>query len=313
MEESKSIAGHGGILRKMPWASLVEFAERLVSSIKRPVEFLRVVWRYASHTVRLAHHARTVRQTQGVRTLGVLPRLPLPVYTIWGIAETLGLTLVAREQKHTLLWLDLTEIKPHRLPAGDRKYINGRCVDINKTTIARVFEEVCGRALSVDPRDYTGLMVEKSETNGVHDGRIVDGPLASPKKNQAYQRLINNLSEDGKFVEDLRAVVAGTKLPVVYRKHRVHTRRFESSSVRSEIHQANEVFSATEQQQLIAFAERIGMEFGELDVLRDREDAQIYIVDANKTSISPPISMTYEKRFEALTLTAKAFEQEFLT
>jgi len=296
----------------MPWTSLIEFAGRLANSIKRPVEFLRVVWRYTSHSVRLLLYGHSIRRTQEVRTLGVLPRLPLPLYTIWGVAETLGLTLVAREQKHTLLWLDLTEIKESRLPRGDQKYINGRCVDINKTTVARVFAEVCGRALSVDPRNYTGLMVEKSETNGVHDGRIVQAPLASPRKNHVYQRLINNVSEDGRFVEDLRAVVVGTKLPVVYRKQRVPTRRFESSSVHAEIQSADEVFSATEQQQLTAFAVRIGMEFGELDVLRDREDRQIYIVDANKTSISPPISMTYQKRFEALTLTAKAFEQEFL-
>lgn len=273
---------------------------------------MRVVWRYVSHTARLAIHGHTMRRTQEARTLGVLPRLPLPFYTIWGVAQTIGLTLIAREQKHTLLWLDLTHIKPDRLLQGEQKYINGRCVDINKTTIARVFEEVCGRALSVDPQNYTGLMVEKSETNGVHDGRIVQGPLASPRKNQTYQRLINNVSEDGRFVEDLRAVVVGTSLPVVYRKHRVHTRRFESSSVHAQVQSADEVFSATEQQQLIAFAQGIGMEFGELDVLRDRDDAQIYIVDANKTCISPPISMEYRKRFEALERTAKAFEQEFL-
>lgn len=297
----------------MPWASLVEFAGRLGSSLKRPVEFLRVVWRYTSHSVRLLLHGHTVRRTHKARTLGVLPRLPLPLYTIWGVAQTLGLTLVAREQKQTLLWLDLTEIKEDRLPTGDQKYINGRCVDINKTTIARAFEEVCGRALSVDPRTNSGLMVEKSEINGVHNGRIVQGPLASPKKNQTYQRLINNLSEDGRFVEDLRAVIVGTRLPVVYRKHRIPTRRFESSSVHAQVQSADEVFSTTEQEQLTAFAKRIGMEFGELDVLRDREDAQIYIVDANKTSISPPISMSYQKRLDALKRTAKAFEQEFLT
>ena len=46
--------------------------------------------------------------------------------------------------------------------------------------------------LALDPRAETGLVVEKSESNGVHDGRIVCCPRAA-LPSRVYQRLIDNI------------------------------------------------------------------------------------------------------------------------
>jgi hypothetical protein len=156
-------------------------------------------------------------------------------------------------------------------------------------------------------------MVEKSEKNGVHNGEIVRGPLSTSKAGHVYQRLVDNTTPDGTQVLDLRAVIVGKTLPLVYKKYRVVKRRFESSSIVSELAEPDDVFSREEQDQLKNFARVLGMDFGELDVLRDRADGQLYIVDANKTCISPPIRMDYQTRFRALQITAEAFEKEFLT
>ena len=52
----------------------------------------------------------------------------------------------------------------------------------------------------------------------------------------------------------------------------------------SKIKAVNEIFSAEEIDKIYQFCRNIGLEVGELDMLRDRSDSKVYIVDANKTS-----------------------------
>lgn len=48
-----------------------------------------------------------------------------------------------------------------------------------------------------------------------------------------------------------------------------------------------DIFSAAELAQLLDFGARIGLEYGELDVLRDRDSGRIYVVDVNRTPYGP--------------------------
>lgn len=291
--------------------SISEFAKRFKKPFSRPGELATVVLRYTLHSLRLLCFALTHHSGRQQRELGIVPRVPLPLYTIWGVAQILGLKLVPRPCAKTLLWLDLTKILPERTSEASLRYINGNCLDISKTKVGEVFGTVFGRALAVDPTTYGGLLVEKSETNGVHDGRIVKGPLTEAKEGCSYQRFVDNTTGEG-YVEDLRVLIVGNTLPLVYRKRRLATRRFESSSITAHVELPDQVFSTTEQEQILSFSRVLGLDFGELDVLRDKESQEIYIVDANKTSISPPISMSYENRLKALHLTADAFQKELL-
>ncbi len=50
-------------------------------------------------------------------------------------------------------------------------------------------------------------------------------------------------------------------------------------------------FSAAELAQISEFARLIGLEWGGVDVLRDRTDGRLPIVDANKTDMGPPIAL----------------------
>jgi len=59
------------------------------------------------------------------------------------------------------------------------------------------------------------------------------------------------------------------------------------------------------------FCREIGLDYGELDVLRDRKDGQIYIVDANNTPAGPPNGLTEESRQTAIRLMAACFVKEF--
>jgi hypothetical protein len=53
--------------------------------------------------------------------------------------------------------------------------------------------------------------------------------------------------------------------------------------------QADEVYSRSEQDMLLRFAALIGMDLGELDVVRDNESGLIYVLDANRTSFRPAL------------------------
>lgn len=49
----------------------------------------------------------------------------------------------------------------------------------------------------------------------------------------------------------------------------------------------DDIFTLDEKTRLLAFTDRIGLDCRELDVLRNRSDDRIYVVDCNKTPWGP--------------------------
>ena len=56
-----------------------------------------------------------------------------------------------------------------------------------------------------------------------------------------------------------------------------------------------------------AFTAAMGLDFGGLDILRDRADGRIYIVDANKTDMGPPSALASNDKLKAMRGLADAF------
>ncbi len=244
------------------------------------------------------------------------PQTPWPLYTLWNMAQVCGFKLIRytnqQTNQPTILFRDTTIIDSESMPEEILAWINGRCVDIRKSTVAKIFTKVAQRDLQVNPLEYTGYIVEKSEKNPAHDGRIMRGPLQSSeiKGGYTYQRLINNLTENNE-AEDLRTVIVGSKIPVVYQIRRNKNEQFEGYGRCIKVMTANEAFSAKEQQELIECARQIGLDFGEMDVLRDQENWMTYVVDINKTTISPPADLCLKDQIAALQKVGQAFEHEF--
>lgn len=165
--------------------------------------------------------------------------------------------------------------------------LNLGCTDISKTHVNTVFAATFGRDLGLDPTRHIGPAVCKSDENAVHDGEIVDCPIRAPAPGAAYQRLIDNRTGDGRVVDIRVAIVDGT-IPVTYHRYRPEDRRFRSGNERAELVESTEVLTAGETRQLLAFARAMGLDLGEMDVLRDRHDGQIYVVDVNPTPWGPP-------------------------
>jgi hypothetical protein len=67
------------------------------------------------------------------------------------------------------------------------------------------------------------------------------------------------------------------------------------------------MLSKPEQEKIGEFANAMALDFGGLDVLRNRDDGQIYIVDANKTDMGPPSALSGQGKLKAMRGLADAF------
>ena len=191
--------------------------------------------------------------------------------------------------------------------------LNNRCNDISKHIVNSTFEEIFGYSLSVDPREHTGKCVMKLNWNALHKGRVIECPIRSIDDDFVYQKLVRN--ENGKgFVEDMRVPVFGNKTPFVYLKYRFVKDRFidrAHTNTKATIAEVHEVLSEDELNNIHRFCARIGMDYGEVDVLRHRDDGRIYIVDANNTPSGPPSPINDSEGKIAVLRLSQAFEEAF--
>jgi len=196
---------------------------------------------------------------------------------------------------------DQTKVAPPPIPEGaEGKSFNFNCYDISKSKVGVVFEQVFGYALAVDPRQYKGPIAVKSEKNGAHDGYEAMAPLPANKYDSelVYQRLIDN-SVDGQWAEDLRCPIIGGDIALVFVKRRALTNRFANTNANVTLQSPDDLLSDEERKQLKRFAKAMGLDWGGMDVLRDKGDGRIYVVDVNKTDMGPPIALSIKDKSKA--------------
>jgi len=208
-----------------------------------------------------------------------------------GVPEKRGPALV-------FLWEDTTFVQPLKIRPGGAEWrvVNGECLDISKERVDTMHEQVFGYSLRVDPRTFTGRMVEKSNLNGVHDGREIKGPLPAPNPKSVYQRLVENLSPGevlragvpSELICDLRLLVFSGEIPFVYLQKRRRADRFGYTNALASIAQVSAVLEPAEIERIVEFCQRFGLDYGEVDVVRDASDGRVYVLDINKTPLGPP-------------------------
>jgi hypothetical protein len=227
------------------------------------------------------------------RTLLFSPYLPTNDAVIEKIRRHLGYDILADSVGQADLGVywdaDTWRDPPTELlrVAAEIPVLNIRCRDISKTRVDHVFDRVFGRSLRVDPRAHVGRFVVKSDVNAMHDGFVVEQPVDHPARDVVYQRLVDN-QVDREFVVDLRTPVIGATIPLVYKLYRPIASRFDVNDSSAEIAEPTEVFTDEEIAMLLRFTSAMGIDCGELDVLRDRDDGQVWVVAANPTAWGPP-------------------------
>lgn len=187
--------------------------------------------------------------------------------------------------------------------------INQYCQDISKEKVDRVFLEVFGYASMVDPAIFNGECILKSNINAMHDSVVIKCPINEKRHDMVYQRIINNRVSDSYYC-DIRVPIIGKSIPVVFYKYRHMSERFIGGYI-TESKNVSDVFSKKEVEQILTFAELMGLDYGELDVLRDLDDYRIYIIDVNNTPFRIRNSKP-EVEKEILMKMCEAFYWEFL-
>ncbi len=272
--------------------------------------FVRDAMRIASFVgiVQGVRAARILKGREPRARISFYPKKPRSYYAIWPVCQLADVKIVDDPGAADFhFYFEDCEFRtgPLLVPSS-RAAFNAGCYDIRKSVVARIFEEVFGYSLTVNPAIFHGDAVEKSEANGKHDGRIVACPLASPRTDRVYQRLVDN-TFDGRDYIDIRTPVVGGAAPFVYLKRRTRAERFSNDNHQVDLVPTDAVLSVIEQQKIREFTQAMSLDFGGLDVLRNREDGRIYIVDVNKTDMGPPSALSSQNKLKAMRGLADAF------
>lgn len=244
------------------------------------------------------------------------PEYPSKRTTLHKIAQHLGYRLTNKpiSADLTLFFHDATlkAVPDDRLKSRDAT-VNLKLLDISKQKVEEVHQQVFGYGTFVDPLSHEGEAVEKSDANAAHDGRYIHLPISEPKNGCVYQRILDNRSDEGMAV-DIRMPIMGKEIPLAYLKHKQWDVRFTNKVDRSELYEApEELFSETELDRIRRFCGEMKAEFCELDIIRDRKDGRIYIIDVNPTPYGPPAGLSPAAHKKAVHLLATAFKNAFLS
>ena len=250
-------------------------------------------------------------------TILCYPHIPRNIYVISRLCAQKGFIFTGNPDKkfHFVInWQDRTfGITDEKFASLSRKYpmINRKCLNISKSHVDEVFKDVFGYSSLVDPLAHEGVCVKKSDFNAKHDGKILQCPVDVMEEGYVYQKLIDNIYDE-KHITEYRVPIFADNIPFVYQKFKLLEDRF-GFSVKAEILNANVAFSDDELKKIVQFCGAIGLDCGEMDIIRDKTDGRIYIVDANNTPTVYLVGLSDRERQRILKLQSSAFEDMLLS
>jgi len=173
------------------------------------------------------------------------------------------------------VWWKFTHHTEH-LPdfAKDKYCVNAGCVNTLKDFVEERYRKFFKRNTFVDPYQYKGDLVRKSNLNGTHDGMIVTGPL-EPEPGFVYQRYYDTF--DGKYYIDVRIPVIFGKIPFIVLKYK--STPFGSGAISGLHHVAlasTKIFPGEWIEKILRFCDGY-LDYGEIDVMQGD------IIDVNNT------------------------------
>jgi hypothetical protein len=247
------------------------------------------------------------------KTIAFYPQPGGPWYTIWMALQLTPLKIVRdyRSSDYVFVFDDrtMTEVGQNLADKKGAILINHRISDISKENVGRVFDEIFGYSIAIDPTKYTGKSVRKSDVNGVHDGIEIDCPIDQCEvlDGYAYQKYVDTVYS-GEYSEDLRVAYAFGKIALVFHKHKPLDDKFGTNYLQTQPKPATDVFSDAEIGKIVEFCDLIGLDFGAVDIMRDKHDGKIYIVDVNKTCM-PVLSISTDVLFTSIKTIADVFNE----
>ena len=213
--------------------------------------------------------------------------------------------------------MDINKQTPKLKQNGKKiKLINLFLVDTAKGFVAESFETHFGYGYKVDPTTFNGYCISKHNGNGTKSCFFLKCPIEANDifKDHSYQQIIDYTDKkDPDTLYELRIPIVGGIIPCVLFKTRNRGLRFTSKNRSIQIVSPLKYLTEQECHKIITYCRYIGLEMGEIDVLRSHEDGQIYIIDVNNTSWWPPNKLGDIDRNIVLNLMWNAFLESFLT
>jgi len=147
--------------------------------------------------------------------------------------------------------------------------------------VETVFSEVFGYSSFVDPLRFQGRCVEKYDENAI-GGSVVECPVSRLDPSFVHQKYID--ARQGDRIVEYRVPVVMGSVPLIYVLHNdIPHDKIKTATRTGHVAEAQDLFSQDEVRKILKFCRSLGLDFGELDVMRSNEDGAIYILDANKT------------------------------
>jgi hypothetical protein len=186
--------------------------------------------------------------------------------------------------------------------------MNINCTDISKDKISQIFEEVFGYGLNINPKKFIGECVKKNNLNAKHDGIIIKCPVENIEEGFVYQKILNN-KIDNDLVMDLRTPVFKGVIPFIFLKYKKMKDRFTNDLYKSVIASCSEHLTEEEIKKISEFCLQLKLDYGELDILRNKDDGKIYIVDVNYTPWGPPAKLSESENKMAVIRMSESFKK----
>lgn len=279
-------------------------------------EFTPLVTPEVAQAIEAATLQRAVLPRRRVLVLGDLAHC-LAGATLFGMMKALRVELTDDLDSDYCCAIKWSPWSAYQIPPEVRARVRTRIINDTHFHCAKRNVEACfaaefGYGTHVDPTRHQGPMAVKSNRNAVHDGRVIQGPISAEAlaPDCIYQRLVANEVGHG-ATEDLRVVVMGRRLPVVVVKYRSLDERFSTLQLHARAVSPRLVMTEDEITRTIRFTQRLGLEYGELDALRDGSDGRLYIVDANNTPYGPAKRLPPPERAAVASMLGGEFLETF--
>jgi hypothetical protein len=249
------------------------------------------------------------------KKIAFYPDLPSPSYAIFSICLFLNarMTQNIKDADLVVRWKDqsLYSLPEQIVSLLDvKKTINLKCDNIKKLYLDEVFHDVFGYSTRVDPLRHTGECVKKSDFNAKHDGQVINCPIEEVEPDFIYQLKLNNEVPGTSYVMDLRTYVFGDTIPYVRLTYKPKESRFGANFVDAEILDTSKVFTSDEVELILRLCRRMGLDYGELDIIRHRDDGKLFILDTNNTPAIRHINPCFD--FDDGLKSCQAFYNAFL-
>ena len=202
-----------------------------------------------------------------------------------------------------------------REQSKDLRFLNLFLIDTSKDFVAKSMQNYFGYTFKIDPKKYDGYCVAKHNGNGTKSCFFLKCPIDADEvfHDHCYQKIINFSSKtDPNTLYEIRIPIFKNIIPFTFFKKRNRGLRFTSKNRSMEITPAISHLSAPECQQILSYCRRVGLEYGEIDILRDDKDGKIYIIDINNTPWWPPNKLSDIDRNISLNMMWNAWLEAFL-